>query len=102
MTNDSVEALVAGLVQRLGPERVSTSPSLREQHGRDESWHPTLPPDVVVFPASTDEVTEIVRQAAARRVPVIPYGTGTSLEGQSSWQRRSCSGSTPSAQHASG
>jgi len=63
-------------------ERASTSESLREQHGRGESWHPVQPPDVVCFPHDNDEVAAIVRLCADTVTPVIAYGTGTSLEGQ--------------------
>ncbi|MFP5468634.1 MAG: FAD-binding oxidoreductase, partial [Alphaproteobacteria bacterium] len=61
--------------------RLSTSASVREQHGRDESYHAPQSPDAVVFANSTDEVVEIVRICAANGAPVIPFGAGTSLEG---------------------
>jgi D-lactate dehydrogenase (cytochrome) len=72
--------LIAELREIVG-DRVSTSESVRDQHGHDESYHPTHPPDAVVFVQSTDEVSAIVKACAAREVPVIPFGTGTSLEG---------------------
>jgi D-lactate dehydrogenase (cytochrome) len=62
-------------------ERLSTSAAVREQHGHDESYHPTHAPDAVAFARSTEEVAEIVRICAAHKRPVIPFGTGTSLEG---------------------
>jgi len=62
-------------------ERVTTADAIREQHGRDESFHPCMPPDAVVFAHSTDEVARVVRACAERGVPIIPFGTGTSLEG---------------------
>ena len=68
------------LRDRLGG-RFTTAAAMRAQHGRDESYHRAAPPDAVVFPESLDEVREIVRFCAARRVPMIPFGTGTSLEG---------------------
>ncbi|CAI5528964.1 unnamed protein product [Closterium sp. Naga37s-1] len=52
-----------------------------EQHGRDESYHEAVPPDAVAFPRSTHQVQQLVTACAAARVPVIPYGAGTSLEG---------------------
>ncbi|MBW7849537.1 MAG: FAD-binding protein [Rhodospirillales bacterium] len=73
-------ALLADLTTLLG-ERVSTAAAVREQHGRDESYHQPFPPDVVVFPESTEEVAEVVRICAAHGAPIIPFGTGTSLEG---------------------
>jgi len=68
------------LRQRFG-ERFSTSAAICEQHGRDESFHTPMPPDGVVFAQSTEEVAEVVRLCAQHKVPVIPFGTGTSLEG---------------------
>jgi D-lactate dehydrogenase (cytochrome) len=55
--------------------------AVREQHGRDESPFPVTPPDVVVFCESTAEVAAVLAIADAHAVPVIPYGTGSSLEG---------------------
>src|SRR4029079_18303576 len=61
--------------------RLSTAPALLERHGQDESYHPPHPPDAVVFAQSTEEVVQIVRVCAEHRTPIIPYGVGTSLEG---------------------
>jgi len=74
------EALVAALRARFG-ERFSTAAAVREHHGRDESPFPPTPPDAVVFAHSTEEVAEAVAQCRAHKVPVIPYGVGSSLEG---------------------
>ncbi len=74
------DTLLEGLRALLG-DRMSTAASLREQHGRDESYHPARAPDAVVFPRSTEEVAAVVRVCAADGCPVIAYGTGTSLEG---------------------
>ena len=73
-------AMLAALSQAFG-ERCSTSLSVREQHGRGESAYDAAPPEAVVFCESTEDVAAVVALAAAHRVPVIPYGTGTSLEG---------------------
>lgn len=73
-------ALIAELRDILG-DRVSTAKAVCEQHGRDESYHVAHAPDAVVFPRTTAEVSAVVKACAARRVPVIPFGTGTSLEG---------------------
>lgn len=62
-------------------ERLSTSAAVREQHGHDESYHPGHPPDAVAFARSTEEVAKIVQVCARHGRPVIPFGTGTSLEG---------------------
>ena len=63
-------------------ERLSTTAAVCEQHGRDESHHQAAAPDAVVFPESTREVVHIVKTCARHQVPMIPFGTGTSLEGQ--------------------
>ena len=62
-------------------DRVTDSFAVRETHGRGESYHASVPADLVAFPESTAEVQRIVALCAQRRVPVIPYGAGTSLEG---------------------
>jgi D-lactate dehydrogenase (cytochrome) len=62
-------------------KRVSTATSVREQHGRGEAHFGAIPPDGVVFAESTEEVVEIVELCGAHGCPIIPYGTGTSLEG---------------------
>ncbi len=62
-------------------DRLSTGEAVREAHGRDESHHPAAPPDAVAFVQSTDDVVAVVKACSARGVPVIPYGTGTALEG---------------------
>jgi len=75
------DALVAQLKAHFG-ERCSTAMAVREQHGRDESAFTTVPPPaVVVFAESTADVAQVVAWAQADRVPVIPFGVGSSLEG---------------------
>ncbi|MBM3344438.1 MAG: FAD-binding protein [Betaproteobacteria bacterium] len=73
-------ALIDALRARFG-ERLSTSPAIREHHGKDESAFPIAPPDAVVFPETTDECVQIVKLCAAHDANIIPYGVGTSLEG---------------------
>ena len=63
-------------------DRATASAAVRDHHGRDESWHAPHPPDLVVFPESAAEVVRIVELCASHRAPVIPFGVGTSLEGQ--------------------
>jgi D-lactate dehydrogenase (cytochrome) len=75
-----VAAALAELSALLG-DRLSTAAAVREQHGKDETYHPGVPPDAVAFPHSTDEISAFVKICAAHRLPVVPYGTGTSLEG---------------------
>ena len=62
-------------------ERAVTSQSVREHHGHGEGVVDAAPPDVVVFPESNEEVAAIVRLCHLARVPVIPFGVGTSIEG---------------------
>ena len=76
----ALQDLVSKLSERFG-ERVTTAHAIRDRHGQDESYHPPHPPDAVVFPHTTEEVVAIVRLCAAHRRPMIPYGAGTSLEG---------------------
>jgi D-lactate dehydrogenase (cytochrome) len=63
-------------------ERLSTSAAVCEHHGKDESFHRPVSPDAVAFARSSEEVSAIIARCAKHRVPVIAYGTGTSLEGQ--------------------
>src|SRR5215469_7607909 len=77
----AVEAVIAKLAQKFG-NRLVTSRSVREQHANTVTWIDNQPPDAVVFPQTTEDVQEVVRLCAASRVPVIAFGTGTSLEGQ--------------------
>ena len=62
-------------------DRVSTNADVLERHGRDESHHQGHPPDAVVFPETAAEVVAVVKACAAKSVPMIPFGVGTSLEG---------------------
>lgn len=73
-------ALVEALRQQFGT-RYSQGESVRLQHGRDESKHEPMLPDGVVFAESTEEVAAVVRLCREYRVPVIPYGVGSSVEG---------------------
>lgn len=75
-----IETAVGVLKQRFG-DRLQTGAAIREQHGHTTTWIENQSPDAVVFPHSTEEVANIVKVCAAHKVPVIPFGTGTSLEG---------------------
>lgn len=78
--NAACEALITALQPMFG-NRVSTNMSVRSQHGHDEGYHAARLPHIVVFPESTEEVATLVRLCAAHRVPIVPWGAGTSLEG---------------------
>ena len=73
-------ALFRALAARFG-DRFSTSAPLREQHANTLTWIACQPPDAVVFAETTEEVVAVVALCADARVPVIAFGTGTSLEG---------------------
>ncbi|NOC43919.1 MULTISPECIES: FAD-binding oxidoreductase [unclassified Ruegeria] len=75
-----IETVIGVLKQRFG-DRLQTGTAIREQHGHTTTWIENQSPDAVVFPHTTQDVSEIVKTCAAHRVPVIPFGTGTSLEG---------------------
>jgi D-lactate dehydrogenase (cytochrome) len=77
----AVESVVRALAAQFG-NRLVTSTAVREQHANTTTWVANEPPDAVVFPQSTADVQQIVRICAAHRVPMIAFGTGTSLEGQ--------------------
>ncbi len=77
---DVPEALLAALAARFGAQ-YSTALVVREQHGRDESSFSAPPPAAVVFAENTQDVADTVALAAQYRVPVIPFGVGSSLEG---------------------
>ncbi len=62
-------------------DRVSTSDAVREHHSHGESWHAPGLPDFVVFPTTTAEVSAIVKLCAEQRMPMVPFGMGSSLEG---------------------
>ena len=78
-------AAVATALEQLRPHfgaRISEGAAVREQHASQLTWIAAQPADAVIFAESTDEVARIVRTCAALGVPVIPYGAGTSFEGQ--------------------
>ncbi|MGG0937503.1 FAD-linked oxidase C-terminal domain-containing protein [Brevibacillus centrosporus] len=69
------------LKEWLGSERVTTNPTVLEHHSHDESYHTPHLPDVVVFPQSAQEVSEIMKLANEQHIAVTPFGLGSSLEG---------------------
>src|SRR5258707_10071755 len=75
-----VDATIAQLKKLYG-DRVSTAHAVREQHGKDISFHEAHLPDAVVFAESAEEVQQIVQLCARHKTPIIAFGTGTSLEG---------------------
>jgi len=79
--NEAGIATVLGVLKQQFGERLQTGHSIREQHGHTTTWIENQMPDAVVFAQATQEVSDIVKACAAHKVPVIAYGTGTSLEG---------------------
>jgi D-lactate dehydrogenase (cytochrome) len=77
----AIDTVIAALAAQFG-NRLVTSQAVREQHANTLTWIENQPPDAVVFPQTTEDVQTIVRLCAEHRVPVIAFGTGTSLEGQ--------------------
>ncbi|XP_026632991.1 probable D-lactate dehydrogenase, mitochondrial isoform X2 [Microtus ochrogaster] len=77
LSQDFVEALKAVV----GSPHVSTASAVREHHGHDESMHRCQPPDVVVWPQNVDQVSRLATLCYNQGVPIIPFGTGTGVEG---------------------
>ena len=71
---------VERLTNLLG-DRYTTDVDILQQHAEDESSHPPQRPQAVAFPLSTEEVAEVVNVCATNRIPIVPYGRGTSVEG---------------------
>ena len=76
-----VDEAIRELKALLG-NRASTADSVRENHSHGESYHDPVMPDVVCLPHSTQEVSEIVKLSAKYKIAVVPFGAGSSLEGQ--------------------
>jgi D-lactate dehydrogenase (cytochrome) len=76
----AVEQAITELRARLGA-RANDTTAVRDHHSRGESYHVPASPDIVCYPHSTDEVSEIVKISARLGVPIVPFGAGTSLEG---------------------
>uniref|UniRef100_A0A0M3J1R3 FAD-binding PCMH-type domain-containing protein n=1 Tax=Anisakis simplex TaxID=6269 RepID=A0A0M3J1R3_ANISI len=74
-------SLVPRFEKILGSEFVKTTATARQQHGHDESHHEESQPDVVVMPHSREQVSDILKLCNESRVPVIPFGAGSGLEG---------------------
>ncbi|MBT5665083.1 MAG: FAD-binding protein [Rhodospirillaceae bacterium] len=84
MANQAIEPVSEAFIEELRGvigDRVSTAAAVRDHHGSGEDYFSPIPPDAVCFAHSTAEVSELVKICARHDVPIIPYGTGTSLEG---------------------
>jgi D-lactate dehydrogenase (cytochrome) len=74
--------LFEDLCQLLGKEQVSCNESVLYRHSKDESFHTPVKPNVVVFPRHTKEIVKLVEYANKHRIPLVPFGAGSGLEGQ--------------------
>lgn len=74
------DGFMGALQQQFG-DRFSTAYAVREHHGRDESPYPPMLPDGVVFALSTEDVAWVAKHCHQYKVPLIPFGVGSSLEG---------------------
>src|ERR1700730_16906210 len=77
----ALKSAVEALAARFG-NRLITSQAVREQHAHTTTWLPSQAPDAVVMAQETADIQDVVRICARHGVPVIAFGTGTSLEGQ--------------------
>ena len=75
--NDQVEIELKNLLNT----RYSTSESTRGNYARGEDTYDPILSKAVVFPESNEEVSKILKLCNENKIPVIPFGTGTSLEG---------------------
>ncbi|MCM3706416.1 MULTISPECIES: FAD-binding oxidoreductase [Cytobacillus] len=74
-------SLLQALREILTEQQVTENQTVRELHGRDESYHSESLPDLVVFPETAQQVSEVVKLANKYKVPIVPFGLGSSLEG---------------------
>lgn len=79
--NDDGIAVAVGILKQRFGDKLQTNASLLEQHSHTTTYIPSQLPDAVVFAESTEDVQQVVRVCAEHKVPIIPFGTGTSLEG---------------------
>lgn len=78
------KANVARAIEQLRPifgDRLSVGAAVRDQHGRGEAYAQGFPPDAVIWPLTTAEVSRVAKTCNELKVPLIAFGAGTSLEG---------------------
>jgi D-lactate dehydrogenase (cytochrome) len=80
-TSNAIDRAREALAGAIGAQRVSASSGDREQHARDQSTLPARMPDLVVWPETAEHVSAVLRYANEHGLPVVPWGAGTSLEG---------------------
>lgn len=72
---------LVGEIAAIVGDRWTVTEAELAQHAQDESWHPPMPPDLVAYPRTTEEVSAILAACHSASVPVVAFGVGTSLEG---------------------
>jgi len=77
---DRLNAALDSLRQIFG-QRCATGTDIRNQHANTLTWIETQPPDAVVFAETTKDVQAVIEIARDHRIPIVPFGAGTSLEG---------------------
>jgi D-lactate dehydrogenase (cytochrome) len=80
MKLNTIEAITC-LTSRFG-DQLSTAEAVRRHHATGVTAHRTETPDAVLFARTTADVVDAVRICHEHRCPVVPFGTGTSTEGQ--------------------
>ncbi|MGB6777128.1 MAG: FAD-linked oxidase C-terminal domain-containing protein [Planococcus citreus] len=75
------EKILDNLAEFLASEQISVNETIKELHGRDESYHAMQLPDIVVFPETAEQVSKIMKLSQQYAIPVVPFGLGSSLEG---------------------
>jgi D-lactate dehydrogenase (cytochrome) len=80
--NEEGIATVLGVLKQAFGDRFQTGQSFREQHAHTTTYLPAQLPDGVVFAETSEDVQAVVKACAEHHVPIIPFGVGSSLEGQ--------------------
>ncbi|MEM7506284.1 MAG: FAD-linked oxidase C-terminal domain-containing protein [Pseudomonadota bacterium] len=76
----SIETAIAALESAFG-DRLSRADTVRQTYGQNEAWYPVTPPDAVIWPETTEEVSLVARTCTEHGCPIVAWGAGTSLEG---------------------
>jgi D-lactate dehydrogenase (cytochrome) len=79
--NTTKTDLLIEMQKRTSEKRATQNETILLQHSRDESYHTPVSPDVVVYPSTVEEISSIMAYANEHKLPVTPFGAGSSLEG---------------------
>ncbi len=69
------------LVEVVGASFVFTDDETLHEYGKDHTEDLVFPPSIVVKPASTQEVSAVMKVAFEHAIPVVPIGARTGLSG---------------------